>query len=59
MNEIARTQADAGLPADLFEGVAAAYERAARTELGHADPEHIDPSATVDAVVAGLRIRVN
>jgi 3-hydroxyisobutyrate dehydrogenase-like beta-hydroxyacid dehydrogenase len=59
MNEIARTQADAGLPADLFEGVAAAYERAARTELGHADPEHVDPCATVDAVVAGLRIRVN
>ena len=59
MTEIARTQADAGLPAGLFEGVAAAYERAARTELGHADPEHIDPSVTVDAVVAGLRIRAN
>jgi len=56
MSEIAQTQADAGLPAGLFEGVAAAYEWAARTELGHADPEQIDPSATVESVVAGLRI---
>jgi hypothetical protein len=59
MNEIAQTQADAGLPAGLFEGVAAAYEWAARTQLGHADPEHVDPSTTVDAVVAGLRVRAN
>ena len=57
MNEIAQTQADAGLPAGLFEGVAAAYEWAARTELGHADPEHVDLSASVESVVAGLRVR--
>lgn len=55
MNEIARTQAEAGLPATLFEGVAAAYERAARTELGHTDPERVDRSSTVDAVLAALR----
>jgi 3-hydroxyisobutyrate dehydrogenase-like beta-hydroxyacid dehydrogenase len=59
MHEIARTQADAGLPAGLFEGVAAAYERAARTDLGHVDPEHVDPCATVEAVVAGLRVRAS
>jgi 3-hydroxyisobutyrate dehydrogenase-like beta-hydroxyacid dehydrogenase len=57
MHEIARTQADAGLPAGLFEGVAAVYERAARTDLGHADPERVDLCATVEAVVAGLRVR--
>jgi 3-hydroxyisobutyrate dehydrogenase-like beta-hydroxyacid dehydrogenase len=57
MLEIARTQADAGLPAGLFEGVAAVYERAARTDLGRADPERVDPGATVEAVVAGLRLR--
>ena len=57
MKEIARTQADAGLPAGLFEGVAVAYERAARTVLGHTLPEQVDPSATVNAVVSGLRIR--
>lgn len=55
MHEIARTQADAGLPAALFEGVAAAYERAARTELGHTDPEDVDRTAPVEAVLAALR----
>lgn len=55
MHEIARTQRDAGLPAALFEGVASAYERAARTELGHTDPERVDRAATVEAVIAALR----
>jgi 3-hydroxyisobutyrate dehydrogenase-like beta-hydroxyacid dehydrogenase len=57
MKEIARAQADAGLPAGLFEGVATAYEHAARSELGHADPEHIDPGTTIDGVLRGLRVR--
>jgi 3-hydroxyisobutyrate dehydrogenase-like beta-hydroxyacid dehydrogenase len=56
MHEIARTQRDAGLPGALFEGVAAAYERAAGTELGHTDPEGVDRTATVDAVIAALKI---
>lgn len=55
MHQIARTQADAGLAAALFEGVAAAYERASRTRLGHVAPEDVDREATVDDVLARLR----
>ncbi len=55
MHQIAQTQAAAGLPAELFEGVAAAYERAARTELGHADPEDVGAADSVDSVLARLR----
>lgn len=54
MEEIARTQADAGLPAELFEGMAAAYARAARTELGRRPPESVDGTATPDEVLAAL-----
>ena len=55
MHEIAATQAEAGLPAELFEGVAAAYLQASRSELGRAQPE--DVAADVDAatVVQALR----
>ncbi len=54
MREIARTQGDAGLPPDLFEGIAAAYARAAETEFGHTDPERISRDLTVDQVLDGL-----
>ncbi len=55
MHEIARTQQAVGLPGELFEGVAAAYERAARTELGASSPEDVDRAASVDEVLARLR----
>lgn len=55
MHQIARTQGDAGLATELFAGVAAAYERAARTPLGHGAPEAVDRDATVDEVLAQLR----
>jgi 3-hydroxyisobutyrate dehydrogenase-like beta-hydroxyacid dehydrogenase len=54
MHQIAATQRAAGLPAELFEGVAAAYARAATTALGQVAPEDIDPGVSVDEVLAGL-----
>jgi len=41
MREIAATQATAGLPRDLFDGVAAAYEALAKRELARTAPEDI------------------
>lgn len=55
MREIASTQAGAGLVADLFEGVAAAYDRAAGTALGARSPEDVDRGLTVDEAVDLLR----
>lgn len=55
MHQIAQTQAAAGLPPELFDGVAAAYERAARTALGAASPEDIGPDVTVAEVLGNLR----
>lgn len=54
MREIATTQAEAGLPAALFDGVAAAYERVAATPLGHQVPEAVDGPAPVADVLAGV-----
>jgi len=54
MREIARAQADAGLPAELFDGVAAAFEWAAGSRLGHTAPEELPPSASVAEVLAGF-----
>jgi 3-hydroxyisobutyrate dehydrogenase-like beta-hydroxyacid dehydrogenase len=42
MREIAETQAAAGLPYELFEGVAAAYEALARTPAARRAPEEIE-----------------
>lgn len=56
MHEIAATQRSAGLPDALFEGVAQAYERAARTPLGRTPLEDVDRSASVSAVLDGLRL---
>ncbi len=55
MEQIALTQAGAGLPAELFEGVAAAYARAAQTPLGRTAPEDVDRRADLRAVLAGLQ----
>ena len=55
MQQIARTQSDVGLPAELFEGVAAAYTRAAETELGQSAPEDVDRASSVEDVMARLR----
>ena len=54
MREIARTQGDIGLPADLFDGVAAAFTRSATTELGHSEPEQLVLTASVREVLASL-----
>lgn len=54
MEQIALTQAGAGLPPELFQGVAAAYARAAQTPLGQRAPEEIDRQADVREVLAGL-----
>ncbi len=48
MREIAATQAAAGLPAELFDGVAAVYEALARCSLSRRAPEEIDSALTVD-----------
>lgn len=54
MHEIARTQADAGLPREMFDGIAAAFARAAATPLGRRDPEQVAPAEPVDRILAGL-----
>ncbi len=54
MREIARTQADAGLPASLFEAFATVYGQLARSGLARQDPESVDPAIAATAVVAGL-----
>ena len=48
MREIAATQAAAGLPAELFDGVAAVYEALALRSLARRAPEEIDGALTVD-----------
>jgi hypothetical protein len=54
MHEIAATQAGAGLPAELFEGVAAVYEQLARAPLGERAPEDVG-GLDLAGVLAGLR----
>jgi 3-hydroxyisobutyrate dehydrogenase-like beta-hydroxyacid dehydrogenase len=48
MREIAATQAAAGLPRELFDGVAAVYEALAGRALARRAPEEIDGALTVD-----------
>jgi 3-hydroxyisobutyrate dehydrogenase-like beta-hydroxyacid dehydrogenase len=50
MREIAETQAAVGLPHELFEGVAAAYEGLARTEAASRDPEDVDDVGLEDVL---------
>jgi 3-hydroxyisobutyrate dehydrogenase-like beta-hydroxyacid dehydrogenase len=53
MEEIARTQADAGLPAELFVGMAAAYAAMAQAPLAAGFPEEVGDEPLSD-VLAGL-----
>lgn len=55
MREIAATQAEAGLPAELFLGVAETFIRAAATELGHAAPESVADDIGLPEVIERLR----
>jgi 3-hydroxyisobutyrate dehydrogenase-like beta-hydroxyacid dehydrogenase len=54
MREIAATQAAAGLPRELFDGVAAVYEALSRRDLARTDPEEIDAQLEVDAALRAL-----
>jgi len=54
MREIAATQEAAGLPRELFDGMAAAYEALARRPLGSRAPEEIDPQLTIEAALDAL-----
>jgi len=54
MREIAASQAEAGLPADLFEGFAVAYAELAKTELGRRNPESISADTTLEDVLDSL-----
>lgn len=55
MHEIAATQADVGLPAGLFEGMAAAYLQASASALGQTQPEDVPDDVSARDVVRGLR----
>lgn len=55
MREIAAAQADAGLPRELFEGLAAVYAALAETSLGREAPESVAPDVALEDVLAALR----
>ena len=52
---IAAAQAAAGLPRELFEGLAAVYAALAETSLGREAPESIAPDVALEDVLAALR----
>ena len=54
MREIAATQADAGLPRELFDGFAVLYEALARSPLGREDPESLEAAPALEAVLEAL-----
>jgi 3-hydroxyisobutyrate dehydrogenase-like beta-hydroxyacid dehydrogenase len=54
MLEIADTQASTGWAPELFEGMAAVWERVAQTELGHLSPEQVRELTSLPAVVEAL-----
>lgn len=54
MREIAATQQAAGLPRDLFEGVAEVYAALAERPLAQLTPEEANASLSLDDVLAGL-----
>jgi hypothetical protein len=54
MREIAATQADAGLPRDLFDAFAVLYEALARSPLGREDPESLDSAPALESVLEML-----
>jgi 3-hydroxyisobutyrate dehydrogenase-like beta-hydroxyacid dehydrogenase len=55
MREIAAAQADAGLPRELFEGLAAVYAALAETSLGREAPESVALDVALEDVLAALR----
>ena len=55
MREIAAAQADAGLPRELFEGLAAVYAPLAETSLGREAPESIAADVALEDVLAALK----
>jgi len=52
--EIAATQAAAGLPAALFQGFAEVYRQLAAADLARADPESVDRSMPAAEAVRRL-----
>jgi 3-hydroxyisobutyrate dehydrogenase-like beta-hydroxyacid dehydrogenase len=56
MEEIAATQAEAGLPRELFDGLAAVYAALATTPLGRESPESIAADIGLDEVLAALSV---
>lgn len=54
MEEIAATQAAAGLTPALFEAVAETYRRLARSPLGQTPPEEVDPALPLVHVLESL-----
>jgi len=54
MREIAATQEAAGLPRELFDGMAAAYEALARRPLGSRAPEDVPAGTSMDAALDAL-----
>ena len=55
MREIAAAQAEAGLPRELFDGLAAVYAALAETSLGREAPESIASDVALEDVLAALR----
>jgi len=59
MREIAKSQADAGLSAALFEAYASIFAEIAGSALAAADPETVDAQMPASEVVAGLASRIS
>lgn len=55
MREIAAAQAAAGLTPALFEAMSEVWEQLSRGELARKDPEDVDPTLSLEAVLARLR----
>ena len=58
MREIAATQREAGLTPDLFEALATVFLQLSETEAARLAPEHVDPRATLDDVLASIDGRI-
>jgi 3-hydroxyisobutyrate dehydrogenase-like beta-hydroxyacid dehydrogenase len=54
MREIAATQGEAGLPPELFEGLAKVYEALSKRPLAQRAPEEIGAELALEDVLAGL-----
>ena len=55
MQEIAATQAAAGLTPALFEAMAEIYARASESELSRANPEDVEPGSALSEILDALR----